>query len=144
MLLEIENGTPTKVWSDDGRRKTSLATHWNTPVLHEGHLYASSGQNSGDAELRCIELKTGNVKWKKRGLSRTSVTLIEGHLVVLGEYGDLLLVEATPEEFRMVTELPETKANKLVHPCWSEPIVAHGLLVVRGKKNVRCYELIPR
>lgn len=40
------------VWQDPPGRGKSLQTHWNTAVHHDGHLYASSGRNTGDAELR--------------------------------------------------------------------------------------------
>lgn len=142
-LLKIEKQKPTEIWSDAGNREKKMATHWNTPVLHKGHLYGSTGRNSGDAELRCVEFKTGKVKWSKRGLSRSSVTFIDGHLIVLGEYGQLLLVKATPEKFEQVSELKSVGDRKLTHPCWSAPIVSRGLMLVRGKRKVFCYELIP-
>ncbi len=144
VLLKLDKDlTTSEVWSDKGRRNKSLATHWNTPVLHEGNLYGSSGRHSGDAELRCIDFESGKVNWSHSGLSRSSATYVDGYLLVLGEYGQLLLVRATPKQFEIVTQLEPEDGIKLTYPCWSAPIVAHGLLIVRGKKKVVCYDLIP-
>ena len=38
-----------------------LEIHWNTPVLHDGYLYAFSGRNEPDATWRCVELKSGRL-----------------------------------------------------------------------------------
>ena len=91
------------VWSDkDRRREKRLQTHWNTPVYHEGYVYGSSGRHSNEAELRCVELRTGNVMWTKPGLTRSSLLYVDGHFVVLAEGGELLLIKATPERFEPV------------------------------------------
>jgi hypothetical protein len=31
----------------------------------------------------------------------------------------------------------------LSHPCWAAPVLSHGLLYVRGKGRLVCFELIP-
>ena len=78
------------VWKDPPGRGKSLKTHWNTAIHHDGHLYASSGRNTGDAELRCIDHATGEVRWSEKGLNRASLLFADGYFVVLGEYGRLL------------------------------------------------------
>ena len=147
VLLKVPaSGDPEVVWRD-GRRNRSLATHWSTPVHHEGHLYGSSGMGSGDAELRCVDHRTGEVKWSEPGLSRSTLLLVDGHLVVLTEYGRLLLVRPDPERFRLVSELElqDAKGRPLLrHPAWNAPILSHGLLYVRGKDRLVALELIPR
>ena len=119
--------------------------HWNTPVHHEGYLYASSGRNSGDAELRAVELATGRVAWSEDGLTRSSLLYVDGHFVVLTEYGRLLLIEASPERFLQRAEWTpklEDGSNAIRFPAWGAPILAHGLLYVRGKDRLFCFELI--
>jgi outer membrane protein assembly factor BamB len=147
VLLKIRaSGDPEVVWRD-GRRHQSLPTHWSTPVYYEGHLYGSSGRGSGDAELRCVEHRTGEVKWSEPGLSRSTLLRVDGHLVVLTEYGRLLLVRPTPERFHLVSELElqDAKGRTLLrHPAWNPPILSHGLLYVRGKDRLVALELIPQ
>ena len=42
-----------------------LEVHWNTPVLHDGYLYAFSGRNEPDATFRCVEFETGKLMWSR-------------------------------------------------------------------------------
>ena len=140
-FVEVQDDQCNVVWSDRGRRKKSLAAHWGTPVLHQGYAYGSSGRHSSNADLRCIELSTGDVKWIQRGFGRCSVTLIGDDLIVIGERGRLALVEATPNEFRLITERATTKDFSLEPDCWAAPIVADGKLYVRGGKKVGCFQL---
>jgi outer membrane protein assembly factor BamB len=130
------------------RPDRALKAHWATPVLHEGHAYGSSGRNSGDAVLACVDWKTGQVAWSEGGYGRASVALACGQFVVLGEYGDLALVRATPERYdevsrtRVVGEVePGREADLLTPPCWAAPVIARGLLYVRGKDRLVCLDL---
>ncbi len=130
------------------RPDRALKAHGATPVLHDGHLYGESGRNSGDAVLACVDWKTGEVKWSEGGYGRASTTLACGHVVVLGEYGDLALVRATPERYeelsrvRVVGEVePGREADLLTPPCWAAPVIARGLLYVRGKDRLVCLNL---
>ncbi len=151
-LLKVSPGKSEEVvWQDDPRKRDkSLQTHWNTPVYHEGYLYGCSGRHTENAELRCIDWKTGAVLWSEPSLSRTSLLYVDGHLVGLGEYGNLFLIKANPEKFELVGEAqlfdPKNPAEQrplLQYPCWSAPILSHGLLYVRGEERLVCLELIP-
>ena len=73
--------------------------------------------------------------------------LVDGHIVVLTEYGRLLLVRPDPARYELVSELElkDDNGRKLLrHPAWNPPILAHGILYVRGKDRVVALELIPR
>ena len=119
--------------------------HWATPVLHDGHLYGSSGRHAGDALVVCVEWTTGAVKWSEPGLGRASMVLVDGHLVVLGEFGELVLALATAERFREVSRaklLADDSTPLLAPPCWAAPVVARGRLFVRGAGRLACVELL--
>lgn len=155
VLLQVDDAGYDVVWQDDERQRArAMQTHWNTAVHHDGYLYGSSGRHSGDAELRCIELATGEVRWSEPGLSRSSLLYVDGHFVCLTEYGDLLLLAATPEKFALVAQATPLRAERgalpglaaprlLKYPAWAAPILAHGLLYVRGEDQLACFELIP-
>lgn len=153
-LLSVSPGKYEVVWKDDERKRAkAMQTHWNTPIEADGYLYASSGRHMNNAELRCIEWKTGKVMWSEPNLSRASLTYIDGHFLVLGEIGNLLLIKASPEKFEPLAEMnfTEHRAGRLVEgstansiepdPYWAAPVVSHGLLYVRGSGKLRCLEL---
>jgi len=147
VLLRVPaSGDPEVRWRDR-RRDQSVQAHWSTPVYLDGHLYASSGRGSGDAELRCVDHRTGEVKWAQPDLGRSTFVLVDDHLVVLTEYGRLLLVRPDPERYQQVSALELRGDNGrplLRHPAWNAPVLAHGLLYVRGKDRLVALELIPR
>jgi outer membrane protein assembly factor BamB len=155
-LLQVEPGGCEALWTDDEKpvREQSLLTHWNTAVYHEGYLYGSSGRHTPDAELRCVDFESGEVKWSVPELSRSSLLLADGHFICLTEYGELILFKANPEKFEQVARVyPRRSGGKpipgfgapplLRYPCWAAPVLSHGLLYVRGDDRLVCMELIP-
>ncbi len=156
-LLRVKPGGSDLVWADDERRRDkALQTHWNTPVYHEGYVYASSGRHTENAELRCVELETGKIRWSEPGLTRSSLLYADGHLICLSEDGTLRLLRANPKKYDVVSEAvlverPATEPNPfdfrpprlLRYPAWAAPILSHGLLYVRGADRLVCLELIP-
>lgn len=151
VLLEIpeegcDDGCEPKVVWKDARRHRSVACHWSTPIHHEGVIYTSSGAHSGNAELRAVDFDTGEVLWTVPGKRRSTLLQVDGHFVVLGEYGELWLVEVNPEKYVEVGEwIPKNQKGDplLAFPAWNAPILAQGLLYVRGKDRLLALELIP-
>lgn len=154
-LLKVSRGKYDIVWKDDDRKRAkAMQTHWNTPVFVDGFLYGCSGRHTENAMLRCIEWKTGKIQWDQPGLARTSLLAIDGHLLCLGEFGQLWLLKCTPEKAVQVASVDYSdpavgqrllgkSAPVLEYPCWAAPIVSHGLLYLRGKDRLICLELIP-
>lgn len=130
----------------------SLRAHWATPVLVDGHLYGSSGRNAGDAVLVCADWRTGAVRWFEPGLGRASLAAVDGHLVVLSEFGELLLVKAAAESYAEVSRVriaaagargADAEEGLLAAPCWAAPVIARGYLFVRGRGRIVCLDLLP-
>lgn len=152
-LLSVRPGGYRVLWSDERRRAKALQTHWNTAVHVDGFLYGSSGRHTAGAELRCIELATGKVRWSEPNLTRCSLLYVDGHFVVQAEDGTLRLIRATPEKYDLVAEAelreaasgdPFEQPRLLRPPAWSAPILSHGLLYVRGMDRLVCLELMGR
>jgi outer membrane protein assembly factor BamB len=154
-LLRVRPGGYDVVWDDAERRDKAMQCHWSTPIYQDGYLYGCSGRHLENAELRCIELKTGKVCWSQPGLTRTSLLAVDGHFVCLGESGDLRLLKINPRRYEEISRLravrglrdaPPDRAlySPVEYPCWAAPILAHGRLYVRGKDSLACLELIPQ
>jgi len=151
-LLKLEKGNIQPLWKDGTRQRVqAFRAHWATPILIDGYLYGCSGRNQPDADLRCIRWEDGKVMWAARTHERMSLLHVDGHLVVLGEDGRLLLLKVNPEKPDVVGELdlygtkdPSDGEPLLSAPCWAAPVLSHGLLYVRGNDRVVCMELIPK
>jgi outer membrane protein assembly factor BamB len=141
-FLDLKGGKPKEIWTDaeKDRFDRSLACHWSTPVHADGFVYGSSARETSDAEMRCVELKTGDIKWRQKRTTRCTFLLVDGHIVSMGEYGVLSLVKVNPEKYEEVSkyEVPE-----LEYPCWAPPVLSNGILYVRGKRKLLALELIP-
>jgi outer membrane protein assembly factor BamB len=147
-LVKAKPGGYEVVWTDaDKRTRKSMQAHWNTPIYHEGYLYGCSGRHDHNAELRCIDWATGRVMWSRGELTRTSLMMVDGHFLCLAEDGTLLLLKVNPHQYEEVSRIGSrfrgNAQSLLDYPCWAAPILAHGLLYVRGKDRLVCYELIP-
>lgn len=139
-LLRVKPGGYEEIWTDVNKgRDKSMQCHWMTPIHVDGYLYGCSGRHEADAELRCIELATGKVMWSKPELKRTSLLLVDGHFVCLSEDGVLRLLKVNPKQYEEVSRF---KAPKVWSPCWAAPILSHGLLYVRGRNRLVCFEAI--
>ena len=118
-LIDI-SGQPKEVW-----RNKNMKNHFNACVLVDGHLYGFD-----DSNLKCIDWKTGAVKWDKGGLGKGSLAACNGKLVILSEKGELVIADASPSAF---TEVSRTQA--LAFKCWSSPAIADGRIYVRNDKG---------
>ncbi|VTR98157.1 FOG: WD40 repeat-like protein OS=Pirellula staleyi (strain ATCC 27377 / DSM 6068 / ICPB 4128) GN=Psta_2979 PE=4 SV=1: PQQ_2: PQQ_2 [Gemmata massiliana] len=141
-LLDLKGGKLKEVWTDKEKDAgdQSLMCHWNTPIHVNGFVYGSSGRHTEDSDLRCVELATGDVKWRQRRTKRCSLTLVDGHFVSLSEYGDLALIKVNATKYE---EVSKYEVPGLEYPCWAAPVVSNGLLYVRGKEKLLALELIP-
>ena len=134
------------VWSDEenDRREKTLLGHWCTPVADGKYLYACSGRHESEGDVRCIEAATGKVMWVRPRMRRCTLTKIDGHILCLSEEGTLTLFKPNPDQFDSVAVWDEKDNDDLRPPCWAPPVVSRGLLYLRGKGKLACYELIPR
>jgi outer membrane protein assembly factor BamB len=127
VLLRLHpEGKPEVVW-----KKATMQNHFSTCVLYKDHLYGFSSDR-----LRCVEFRTGEVKWDKTGLGKGSLLIADGHLIALGENGTLVLAEVTPKGY-----VEKARWQALEGTCWSVPVLANGKLYVRNEKTLMALDL---
>ncbi|MGH8245438.1 MAG: PQQ-binding-like beta-propeller repeat protein [Gammaproteobacteria bacterium] len=135
--------TATQLWSNVGFAST-LASVWMTPVCHEGFLYGQFGVQSFDsvnAQLKCVELRTGIVKWSVNGFGRGATLLVDGHLLVLTEKGELVLATVNTNAYVEVARcLAIPFWNSGTNKCWNSPAVCDGRVYARSTSSVACYD----
>jgi len=143
--ISVSNDTWTtaQLWSNVGFAST-LASVWMTPVCHDGFLYGQFGVQSFDsvnAQLKCVELRTGTVKWSVNGFGRGATLLVDGHLLVLTEKGDLVLATVNTNAYAEVARcLAIPFWNTGTNKCWNSPAVCDGRVYVRSTSAVACYD----
>jgi len=127
-----------------------LEVHFSTPVLHDGFLYAFSGRNEPDASFRCVEFKTGKLKWTRdegwrahstpqpMNFGRGSLIRADNKLIVLGEGGRLGLFRPNPER---VEEICAWQVPSLRYPCWAAPVLSDKKLFLRSEDRLVCLNL---
>jgi outer membrane protein assembly factor BamB len=131
-LVDVARGgegyTATKRWTS-----RNLKPSFNDFVLYDGHVYGFDG-----GTFTCVELKTGNRKWKKGRYGTGQVLLLADQpvLLVLSDQGKVVLVAPKPDGF---DELGQFEA--ITGKTWNHPAVAHGRLYVRNSQEIACYDL---
>ncbi len=132
-LLRLTSGPPQVIWENK-----SMANHFNSCVLLSGFLYGIDGNtDQPDRDFRCLELATGQVKWKQAGFGLGSVMAADGKLIILSDRGELVVAAANPNGFK-----PLAQAQVLGGKCWTVPVLANGRLYCRNAQGtVICLDL---
>jgi outer membrane protein assembly factor BamB len=104
-----------------------LRTQLNPAVLLGGYLYgADDDAYKPEATFRCVDLKTGEVKWSEK-TGYVSLVAADGKLIALTARGELLIVEATPQAFKAIA-----RAQVIGGKCWTTPVLANGRIYCRN------------
>jgi outer membrane protein assembly factor BamB len=112
-----------------------MKLYHNDMVSRDGFAYAL---NSGI--LTCLDLKTGEPKWKQGRYRSGQLLLLEDQnlLLIQGEFGDVILAEASSDGPH-----PIGRFHALDDKTWNHPVVAHGKLFVRNNAEAACYDVSP-
>jgi hypothetical protein len=109
-----------------------MRNHYNSCILLDGHIYGFD-----NSILKCISLETGEVKWSDRSVGKGALVAAQGHLFVLGEFGDLAVVEATPDEYREKGRIKALESRR----AWTPPALANGRLYIRDLEKAVCIDI---
>ncbi|MBP3959249.1 PQQ-like beta-propeller repeat protein [Gemmata sp. G18] len=133
VLLKAQKGEVTEVWSND----KSLSSQYNTPVRVGDYLYGTHGRSDvGNALLRCVEWKTGAVKWSEAKFGVASLIAVDSGLLALNEGGELVRFDASPDGYK-----ERARSALLTKPTRPAPALANGLLYARDGKTLVCVSL---
>ena len=131
-LFKLRKESVEEVWSSD----EVLSCHYTTSVRQGDFLFGCDGRQEQGPRLRCIEWKTGKVRWTKDGFGCGSLLLADGNVIALTEEGDLVLVEAAADSYK-----EKARARVLSEPCRAQLALAEGKLYGRDNKKVICWNL---
>ena len=72
----------------------------NGSVFWKDHIY---GTDEG-GELRCLDFKTGKIRWAQKGFGWGGLTIADGKLMILGDKGNLVIADATPYGYKVISK----------------------------------------
>lgn len=118
-----------KVWEN-----ISMKNKFNSSVLHNGHVY---GLDEGI--LTCLDVATGERKWKGGRYGYGQVLLAGNHLIISSDQGEVALVKAAPDQHTEVARFAALEGKT-----WNYPAIVGGRLLVRNQTQMACYDLSGR
>lgn len=133
VALKLEREGVREIW----KSPTAMRNHWATSIYHEGYLYGVDGRHEQASKLRCMQFLTGKVIWTAdNGIRRASCVMANGYLIVIGERGELALIEVTPDGY---TET--SRARVMRYYVRTPPVLSRGLLYIRSERKLKCFDL---
>lgn len=118
--------TATTIWEN-----ANMKNKFNSSVLHNGYVY---GLDEGI--LTCLDVNTGERKWKNGRYGYGQVILAGNHLIVTSDEGEVALVKASPDQYSEVA-----KFSALSGQTWNYPAIAGGRLLVRNSTEMAAYDI---
>ena len=117
----------TSVWTSPRVLKTKLTNS----IAYQGHAYAIS-----DGILECVNLANGERVWKKGRFGHGQCLIVDGHLIIHSEDGNLHLVKASPEGYQNLGSIKTIDGI-----CWNTICIVDGHILVRSDIEAACYRI---
>ncbi|MFN0199532.1 MAG: PQQ-binding-like beta-propeller repeat protein [Planctomycetaceae bacterium] len=109
----------------------NLKAKFSSVVLSNGFVYGMD-----EAILTCIDIRTGERRWKQGRYGYGQLILVGDVLLIQAEKGDVVLVAADPHEFRELARIPALDGRT-----WNHPALAGPYLMVRNDRDAVCFKL---
>jgi outer membrane protein assembly factor BamB len=135
-LLQLKRDDAGKIAAEPLWTRKVMKTKMGNVVIRDGYVYGLDG-----GILQCIDLAEGRNQWKKRrvpAIGHGQIMLVGDAIVVLSESGELILVEATPEEYRELTALRVFPAEQVT---WNNPAFSAPYLLLRNAQQAVCLKM---
>ncbi len=84
----------------------------------------------GNGAMRCVEWKTGVVKWSEEKFGVASVIAVDGGILALNEAGDLVRFDASADGYK-----ERARLRSLTKPTRAAPALADGRLFAEMAKR---------
>ncbi|MBT4499322.1 MAG: PQQ-binding-like beta-propeller repeat protein [Gemmatimonadetes bacterium] len=119
-----------------------IASQHSDPYIIDGLLYGYSGDSSQNkGTFKCVDLETGDEKWTTNQMGWGTCMFVDDHLLCCDIKGNLSLMRPDPDRFVQVSAMPKALGD-IKGPVWTRPVIANGLLYLRFKQRMVCYDLV--
>jgi outer membrane protein assembly factor BamB len=112
-------------------RTNRMKNQFTSSVHHDGMILGLD-----EAILACLDAQTGEILWKGGRYGYGQVMLAGGHLVVLTEDGQLVLVRPDRKAHIEVARFPAIEGKT-----WNHPAIVDGILLVRNINEMAGFDL---
>jgi outer membrane protein assembly factor BamB len=127
VYAKLDGAKAETVWQND----ETMSSQYATCVYHDGFLYGTHGREDvGGGELRCLEAKSGDVKWSVPDFGIGSTILAGNKLLILKTDGELVLAGVNPQKYQ-----PLAKAKVGRGITRALPALSNGRLYFRVNGN---------
>ncbi len=109
----------------------TMQNNFNTSCYYNGYLYGFTR-----TKLQCVSAETGEKKWSHRGFGEGSLILVDNKLLVLSDQGELNMIEASSDAFKLLGTVKAMEGKS-----WTAPSFADGKIFVRNLTEMSCYKL---
>lgn len=124
----------------DDRGGASQAYTTRDMVCHHGGYIIDNGYIYGndDNTWKCLDLKTGEVKWSERAVGKGSICWADGMLYLFSERnGRAALATCSPAGLEIKGQVKVDGEG----PSWAHPTVIGGRLYLRYDQNLYCFDV---
>jgi outer membrane protein assembly factor BamB len=129
-LIEVSqtNGvwTAERVW-----KSNRLRSKFANLILYRGLVYGLD-----DGVLVCFDPDAGERKWQGERHGHGQMLLIDEVILLIAENGELLLIEPSPAEEKIVARFRAFQTKT-----WNPPAIAGEYLLVRNDLEAACFKL---
>ena len=112
-----------------------MKIHHGNAVRVGDYVYGSSG-DFGPVFFTAINVKTGKIAWRQRGIAKATCLYADGKMIILDEDGNLVLASVGPEKMEILAKAELCKAN-----AWTVPTLAGKTLYLRDRKEIIALDL---
>ena len=133
--LEFSHDESGKIQYEELWSSRKIRFYHVTSVNDGDWVYGSSGTRS-PAFMSAVNVKTGEIPWRKRGFAKANTVLADGRMVVLDENGVLYLTTPTPEDLTV-----HSQVELLDRVAWTTPTIVGSHMYVRDKSKIMAVDL---
>ncbi|MBD3674886.1 MAG: PQQ-like beta-propeller repeat protein [Planctomycetaceae bacterium] len=127
-LLKPKNGELEELW------KNKVEGYMSSPVVIGDYVY----HHLKNQRFTCLDLESGESKWTTKPFGKYWSMIANGSIILaLDEEGTLFLIDATPEEFKLLDSRRVTDS-----PAWAHVANSNGQVFIRDLESLKVYELV--
>ena len=121
-LLSIKGEAPSVIW-----KNKEMQNQIGTSVLVDGFVYGVHGDVAAGADVRCIDLNSGEVRWTSVGIRAGALSAAGDKLILISDSGELIIAFASASKFDLLA-----RQQVLRGKCWTAPVLSNGRIYCRS------------